>query len=186
MKVFYARCSTIEQNEARQIAMAEESRADKIFVDKASGKNTERLQLKEMMSFIREGDIVITESVSRIARNTRDLLFIVDELRKKGVEFISLKEKIDTTSPQGRFVLTVFAALSEFERDSILQRQAEGIAIAKSEHKYSGRKPMDIDEAKFVALCHEWKEGRRTATSIQREFGITATTFYRWIHKKNI
>ena len=111
MRVFYVRCSTIEQNEARQLKMAEEQNAEKVFVDKASGKNTDRAAFKEMMAFVRAGDTVVVESISRIARNTRDLLSIVSDLTEKGVEFVSLKENIDTTTPQGRFMLTVFGAL---------------------------------------------------------------------------
>lgn len=180
MKVFYVRCSTVEQNEARQVTMANEHGAEKVYIDKASGKNMDRPELQKMLSFVREGDIVITESISRIARNTRDFLGIMDTLTGKGVGFISLKENIDSTTPQGKFVLVVFAALSELERANILQRQAEGIAIAKANHVYRGRAPMKIDETKFLAMCEEWKAGKRTATSIQKEFGITATTFYRW------
>ena len=120
MRVGYVRCSTIEQNEARQLKMMEEQRAEKLFIDKASGKNTGRKAFKEMMSFVRAGDMVIVESISRIARNTRDLLSIVSELTEKQVEFVSLKENIDTTTPQGRFMLTVFGALAELERENIL------------------------------------------------------------------
>ena len=116
MRVFYVRCSTMEQNEARQLKMAEEQNAEKVFVDKASGKNTNRAAFKEMMAFVRAGDTVVVESISRIVRNTRDLLSIVSELTEKGVEFVSLKENIDTTTPQGRFMLTVFGALAELER----------------------------------------------------------------------
>ena len=89
-----------------------------------------------MMSFVRTGDTVIVESISRIARNTRDLLTIISSLTEKGVEFVSLKESIDTTTPHGRFMLTVFGALAELERESILERQREGIEIAKAEGKY--------------------------------------------------
>ena len=159
MRVFYVRCSTIEQNEARQLKMAEEQNAEKVFVDKASGKNTNRAAFKEMMAFVRAGDTVVVESISRIARNTRDLLFIVSELTEKGVEFVSLKENIDTTTPQGRFMLTVFGALAELERENILERQREGIEIAKSEGKYKGRKPIDYDEAQMKALCKKWRAG---------------------------
>lgn len=149
MKVGYVRCSTAEQNEARQLKMMEEQGVERIFTDKASGKNTDRVAFQEMMAFIREGDVVIVESISRIARNTRDLLSIVAELTEKGVEFVSLKENIDTTTPQGRFILTVFGALAELERESILERQREGIAIAKAEGKYKGRKPVEINETEF-------------------------------------
>lgn len=186
MKVFYIRCSTEEQNEARQVEMAKNFGAERIFLEKVSGKNAERSELKKMLSFVREGDTVVCESISRISRNTRDLLNIVDELHRKNVEFISLKENIDTTTPQGKFVLTVFGALSELERESLLQRQSEGIAIAKRKGVYQGRKPMQIDTDKFIALVNEVKNGQRTATSVQKIFGITPTTYYRWLIKYNI
>ena len=135
MRVGYVRCSTAEQNEARQLKMMEEQKAEKIFIDKASGKNVDRKDFKAMMAFVRDGDTVIVESISRIARNTRDLLTIISSLTEKGVEFVSLKESIDTTTPHGRFMLTVFGALAELERESILERQREGIEIAKAEGK---------------------------------------------------
>ena len=102
-----------------------------------------------MLKFVRKGDTVYCESISRIARNTSDLLKIVEELNKKQVDFVSLKENIDTSTPQGKFILTVFGALAELERESILQRQAEGIAIAKAQGKFKGRQPKKIDEKQF-------------------------------------
>ncbi len=179
MRVGYVRCSTVEQNEARQLKMMEEQNAEKIFVDKASGKNTEREEFKAMMAFVRTGDVLIVESISRIARNTRDLLSIISELTEKGVEFVSLKESIDTATPQGRFMLTVFGALAELERENILERQREGIEIAKSEGKYKGRKPVDIDENKFKAVCARWRAGEITATAAMQEVGLKPNTFYR-------
>ncbi len=126
------------------------------------------------------------ESISRIARNTRDLLFIVTELTEKGVEFVSLKESIDTTTPQGRFMLTVFGALAELERESILERQREGIEIAKSEGKYKGRKPVDIDEARFKEVCARWRSGEMTATAAMQELGLKPNTFYRRVKELNL
>lgn len=186
MRVGYVRCSTIEQNEARQLKMMEEQKVEKIFTDKASGKNTERKAFKEMMLFVRTGDIVIVESISRIARNTRDLLTIISELTEKGVEFVSLKENIDTTTPQGRFMLTVFGALAELERENILERQREGIEIAKSEGKYKGRKPVDVNEEKFKALCSKWRAGEITATTAMRELGLKPNTFYRRVKEMKL
>jgi DNA invertase Pin-like site-specific DNA recombinase len=188
MKLFYARVSTEEQNEERQIKAAEDLGIEKeyIFVDKQSGKNADRQQLKDLIKFARKGDIVYCESISRIARNTQDFLKIVDELKQKQVDFISLKESIDTSTPQGKFMLTVFAALAELERECILQRQAEGIAVAKANGKYTGRKPKDIDKVEFRKMCAEWRNGSRTAVSIQRKFGITAQTFYRWVKEKEL
>ena len=179
MRVFYVRCSTIEQNEARQLKMAEEQNAEKVFVDKASGKNTDRAAFKEMMAFVRAGDTVVVESISRIARNTRDLLSIVSKLTEKGVEFVSLKENIDTQTAQGRFMLTIFAACAELEREQILERQAEGIALAKAQGKYKGRAPVKYDLDALKAACREWREGKITAVEAMRRTGLKRDTFYR-------
>lgn len=186
MRVGYVRCSTAEQNEARQMKMMEDQKVEKVFVDKASGKNIDRKDFKAMMAFVREGDTVIVESISRIARNTRDLLSIISELTERGVEFISLKESIDTTTPQGHFMLTVFGALSELERESILQRQREGIEIAKAEGKYKGRKPVAINETKFRAVCARWRAGEITATAAMKELNLKPNTFYRRVNTMNL
>ena len=188
MKLFYCRVSTEEQNEERQIKSALELGIDKdsIFIDKQSGKDTERKQLKELLTYCRKGDTIYCESISRIARNTKDLLNIIEELNRKQVEFVSLKEKIDTQTPQGKFMLTVFGACAELERECILQRQKEGIAIAKEQGKYKGRKPKEIDKELFKKLCAEWRKGERTAVSIQKKFDITAQTFYRWVKEQSL
>lgn len=183
MKVFYIRVSTEEQNEERQRQSAAEIGAEKLFVDKASGKNADRQFLKEMLSYVREGDTVYCSDISRIARNTKDLLNIVEELNNKGVYFVSLKEQIDTSTPQGKFMLTVFGAMAELERASIRQRQAEGIAIAKKNGKYKGRKRIELDDKKFNSMIEEWKEGKRSAASIYKEFNISPQTFYRRVNE---
>lgn len=179
MLIGYARVSTQEQNEARQIAALQDKGVGKIYVDKKSGKDTDREALQEMISFVRDGDTVITESISRIARSTRDLLNIIDRLSQKHVEFISLKEAIDTTTPQGKFMLTVFAAMAELERDNILQRQREGIEIAKRQGKYKGKPPIKIDEKQFKSVCTRWKNGEMTATQAMKELHLKPNTFYR-------
>ena len=179
MNVGYVRCSTVEQNEERQLRMMAEQGIDAkhIYTDKASGKNTDRPAFHKMMNYVREGDTVIVESISRIARNTRDLLGIVEQLTAKGVEFVSIKESIDTTTPQGKFMLTVFGALAELERENILERQREGIAIAKEQGKYKGRKPIDAPE--FEQVTARWKSGAITAAEAMRTLHMTKTTFYR-------
>lgn len=175
----YVRCSTLEQNEARQVEMMKEQKADKIFIDKASGKNINREKFQDMMNYIREGDTVVTESISRIARNTRDLLSIVAELERRKVEFKSLKESIDTTTPQGRFMLTVFAAMAELERENIRENQKEGIKIAKAEGKYTGRQPIQIDEERFREVCKRWRAREITARAAMDELNMKPNTFYR-------
>lgn len=186
MLIGYVRVSTQEQNEQRQYIALQERNVDKMFIDKASGKNTERKELKEMLSFVREGDTVITESISRIARSTRDLLSIIDLLSQKGVEFISLKENIDTTTPQGRFMLTVFAAMAELERENILQRQKEGISIAKEQGKYKGKQPIKVDEKAFRSVCMRWRKNEITATQAMKELNLKPNTFYRRVKEFHI
>lgn len=179
MKFGYARVSTKEQNEARQIKAFEEMGVERYFLDKQSGKNADRQQLKEMLAFIREGDIIIVESISRIARNTKDLLTIVETINGKGAEFVSMKESLDTRTPTGKFMLTVFGAMAELEREYILGRQAEGIAIAKDAGKYKGKPKMAIDEDAFRRECKKWREGKQTATETMKRLNIKPNTFYR-------
>ena len=179
MKIYYVRCSTAEQNEARQTAAAADIGAEKVYIDKQSGKDANRPALKEMLSFVREGDTVYVSEIARIARNTKDLLNIIDQLTSKGVHFISLKESIDTTTPQGKFMLTVFAAMAQLERDCILQRQREGIDEAKKQGKYTGRKRIDIDTNQFEKLYNKVKRGEMTARAAQQALGISPQTYYR-------
>ncbi|MGL4549507.1 recombinase family protein, partial [Eubacterium aggregans] len=153
--------------------------ASKVFIEKLSGKDTNRPQLKAMLDYVRKGDTVVVESYSRLARSTKDLLSIVDELSSKGVQFISQKENIDTTTPQGRLMLTIFAGLAQFERECMLERQLEGIAIAKAEGKYKGRQPIKVDMEQFGDVYQEWKAGAITARKAMETLGLKPNTFYR-------
>ena len=173
MKIGYIRVSTEEQNTARQEVLLRELGVDEVFIDKASGKNADRPELTRMMEYVRRGDTVIVESISRFARNTRDLLDLVERLTEKQVEFVSRKEAIDTTTPTGKFMLTVFAAVAELEREYILQRQREGIAIAKEQGKYTGRKPRPLP------VVSRWRAGEITAVEAMRQTELKANTFYR-------
>lgn len=185
-RIFYARVSTEEQNEARQITASKEQNADKVFLDKLSGKDTKRPQLHAMLDYIREGDTVIVESISRLARSTKDLLTIVEQISKKGAEFISLKESIDTHTAQGRFMLTVFAAMAELEREQTLQRQAEGIAEAKKRGVYIGRQPIAIDDKLFTAEVKKWRAGEQTAVDTMKKLDLKPNTFYRRVKEKGL
>ena len=140
MKVGYVRVSTKEQNTARQEILMEQLGVDKVYLEKVSGKNKNRPELKAMLEFVREGDTVVVESISRFARNTKDLLELIEILQEKKVEFISQKEAIDTTTPTGKFMLTIFGAVSELEREYILQRQREGIEAMPIDSKTGKKK----------------------------------------------
>ena len=177
MKVGYVRISTKEQNTARQDKLMQELGVERVYTDKVSGKNTERPELQKMMDFVREGDSVTVESISRFARNTRDLLDLTAALSAKGVQFISKKEDIDTSKPAGKFMLTLFAALAELERDNILERQAEGIAIAKAEGRMNGRPRKAVDTFESVYL--DVKAGKLSASEGARQLEISRSTWYR-------
>lgn len=179
MKVGYVRVSTTEQNTARQEKIMTDLDVEKIFIDKLSGKNTQRPELKRMLEFVRAGDTVVVESYSRLARSTKDLFNLIDALSEKGVNFISQKENIDTSTPQGRLMLTIFAGLAQFERECTLERQREGIAIAKAEGKYRGRKPIQVDEEKFKDVYDRWKAGKIKAVEAMKELELSKPTFYR-------
>ena len=177
MKIGYIRISTTDQNTARQEVLMKELGVEQVYIDRMSGKNTDRPELKRMMNFVREGDEVIVESISRFARNTRDLLDLVEQLTAKGVEFISKKEAIDTTTPTGKFMLTVFGAVAELEREYTLQRQKEGIAIAKKNGIYKGRKPIERDN--FASVVSLWKQEKITAVDAMKRLNMKPSTFYR-------
>ena len=177
----YIRVSSVDQNENRQLDLMAASGipAERLFIEKQSGKDTKRPQLQRLMSTVQSGDKVIVESISRFARNTRDLLELVERLTAKGVEFISQKENIDTTSPTGKFMLTVFGAVAELERGYILQRQAEGIASAKSRGKHLGR-PIKKTPGNFGKLVKSWENKEIPLSKVLEQCGgISPATFYR-------
>lgn len=177
MKVGYVRISTKDQNTARQDDLMERLGVEKVYTDKVSGKNTDRPELRRMMDFVREGDVVIVESFSRFARNTRDLLDLMDTLKQKGVQFISMKENIDTESAAGKLMMVLFAALAQFERENLLERQAEGIAVAKVEGRMKGR-PKKAEET-FEDIYLQVQAGKKSASRGAKELGIARSTWYR-------
>ena len=181
MKIGYVRVSTLEQNTARQEVLMQELGVEQVYIDHMSGKSLDRPELRRMMNYVRQGDTVIVESISRFARNTRDLLELVEQLTAKQVEFVSKKEAIDTTTPTGKFMLTVFGAVAELEREYIIQRQKEGIAIAREQGVYRGRKP--IERANFHQVVLLWEAGQITATEAMKRLDMKSSTFYRKVRR---
>ena len=155
----------------------EELGAERGYLDRMSGKNTSRPALRQMLEFVREGDVVVVESISRFARNTRDLLELVEQLSGKGVEFISKKEAIDTMTPSGKFMLTIFGAVAELEREYLLQRQREGISIAKAQGAYKGRHRLERPD--FDRIVQAWRDGKLTEAEVLEKLKISKSTFYR-------
>ena len=175
----YVRVSSVDQCEDRQLDAMTLLKIPKenIFTEKLSGKNTQRPQLQALLATIKLGDSVTVESISRFARNTKDLLDLVEKLNTKGVEFISLKESIDTTTPTGKFMLTVFGAVAELERGYLLQRQREGIAAARARGVRFGR-PIKKPSENFPAIVREWERGKLPFAEVLERTGMKEATFY--------
>lgn len=188
MKIGYVRVSTKEQNTMRQELLMEELVVDKLYIEKVSGKHIERPKLREMIEFVRENDTVIVESISRFARNTKDLLELIERLEYKKVNFISKKENIDTTEPSGKFMLTVFGAMAELERSYILERQREGIdamEVNEAGIRVSSRtgnttgRPRAQYPYNWKEEYKKWKNGEQTAKVTMENLSLKRTTFYK-------
>lgn len=176
MNVAYVRVSTVEQNEQRQIEALEKHNIDKWYIEKVSGKNTNRPKLKEMLEYVREDDTVFIHDFSRLARSTKDLLEIVEQLNNKNVCLISNKENIDTSTPTGKLMLTMIGAIAEFEMRNLLERQKEGIEIAKREGKYKGRKELSIDKEIFNSMLEEYKSRKINKVQFAERLNISRPT----------
>ena len=180
MNIAYIRVSTIDQNEERQIKAMEKDDIKKYFIEKVSAKDTNRPKLLEMMDFARDGDTIYIKDFSRLARSTQDLLDIVKKLDAKGVKLKSLKENLDTNTSTGKLMLTMIAAIYEFERSNMLERQREGIAIAKSKGAYRGRKKVEKPD-NWSEVYPRWKNRELTAAKAMEIMGLKRNTFYKLV-----
>ena len=186
MRIGYARVSTIEQHEERQLQALKEIGCERTYLDKLSGKNTERPQLKLMIDFAREGDTIYVSEFSRLARSTKDLLDIMQKLKDKGVQVISLKENFDTTTPAGELAMTLFAAIATFERKIMLERQKEGIAIARAKGVYKGRKRKE-KPANWQDLVKRYQcRDIRSVSELARICHCSRNTVYAWMRESGI
>lgn len=185
MKVGYVRVSTVEQNEERQVLAMKEHGVDKVFIEKASGKNANREKLEEMLGFVREGDVLYVSEFSRLARSTKDLLAIVDQLSAKGVDIVSLKENFDTTTASGRMMLTVVAAIAQFEREIMLERQRDGIAVAKAKGRYS-KEPLSVPDDAWDAAYADYMARRLSKAGMCKVLGISRPTLNRILKEKGL
>ena len=184
MKIAYVRVSTIDQNEQRQMLSLQSYNIEKWYVEKVSAKDTNRPKLNEMIDFARSGDYIYIDDFSRLARSTKDLLNIVDILQRKKIILISHKENIDTSTANGKLMLTLIGAINEFERQNNLERQREGISIAKSQGKYKGRKPIKIDNENFDILHSKYLRRELTKVEFAKSLNISRPTLDKFILSK--
>ena len=184
MRIGYVRVSTMEQHEERQIlALRHMAKVEHVYLDKLSGKNTNRPALQQMLAAVQAGDTIYVSEFSRLARSTKDLLDIVQQMKDRHVRVISLKEQFDTTTPAGELALTVFAAIATFERKIMLERQREGIAIAKAKGIYKGRLPKKKPK-NWLALRQQYEEHVITSLSeLARRCHCSRPTLYRWLRE---
>ena len=178
-RIGYIRVSSFDQNPERQLEHVE---VDRVFTDKASGKDTRRPQLDTLLSFVREGDTVIVHSMDRLARNLDDLRRLVQKLTQGGVRIEFVKEDLafnGEDSPMANLMLSVMGAFAEFERALIRERQREGIALAKQRGAYRGRKKA-LSPERMAELCRRAAAGERKA-KLAREFGISRETLYHYL-----
>lgn len=174
MNLAYVRVSTAEQNEERQVESLKKHKIDKWFTEKVSAKDINRPKLKEMLEFAREGDTIYIHDFSRLARSTKDLLDITEQLTEKNVHLVSSKESIDTSTPQGKLMLTMIGAIYEFERANLLERQREGIALAKRHGVYKGRKAVEIPD--FEKHYKRYMNRELSKSALAAELSISRPT----------
>ena len=182
--VGYVRVSTVDQNEQRQITGLEKHNIDKWYIEKVSAKDTNRPQLQGMLDYVRDGDTVYIHDFSRLARSTKDLLEIVEYLNNKGVRLISNKENLDSSTPTGKLMLTMIGAIYEFERANMLERQREGIAIAKENGAYKGRKAIEIDDKRFNEEYNRYMSREINKTELAKRLGVSRPTLDKMIREK--
>ncbi|WP_298836687.1 recombinase family protein [Clostridium sp.] len=180
---FYIRVSSKDQNTIRQEVKAKEYNIplENVFIEKVSGKNLiDRPVLINLMAILKSGDKLIVDSISRFARNTKDLIELVEQLNNKGVKFLSLKEALDTTTNTGMFVLTMFGAVAQLEREYIKDRQMEGIKIAVKKGKYKGRKAIEYPKLwnKYYKMMNE---GNISGIDVIKILGLKKTTYYKLV-----
>ena len=186
MNIAYVRVSTEEQNEQRQLDALKNYDIEKWFIEKVSAKNMNRPKLQEMLGFVREGDTIYIVSFDRLARRTKDLLSIVEQLESKSVALVSCKENIDSNTPTGKLMLTMIGAIAEFERQNILDRQREGIRIAKQQHKYCGRQKKNIDEKAFNLYYEEYMKRGITKKNLAIKLKLSRPTLDRYLKEKGL
>ncbi len=186
MRIGYIRVSSVDQNEERQRVALEKYNIERWYVDKKSGKNMDRPEFQKMMDYLREdsNDVVYVSDLSRLARSTLDLYKIMESFKSKGIQLVSDKENVDTSSATGRAMFGFFAVMAQFEREITHERQAEGIALAKAKGKHIGRPFKKYNKDLFLSLYKQYQERKITITKIAEELQISRATVYRLVEQQ--
>lgn len=184
MLIGYARVSTDTQNLNRQLDQLKTIGCERIYQEKITGTKKERPELDKLLDQVRDGDIIIISDLTRLSRSTKDLFHLVELIEKKGANIRSLKEAwMDTTSPQGKLMFTLFAGISQFERDLISQRTKEGLSSARARGRKGGRPVKPDKEVELALKMYDGKE--YSISEIHKATGVSKTSLYRYIDVRN-
>lgn len=181
MKIGYIRVSKQEQNEALQRDALKEAGCEKYFNDKMTGSTFERKGLEELLAFVRSGDTVIVWKLDRLGRSLKDLIETLNLLKSRGVDFISLTESIDTTTPGGKLIFHLMGALAEFERDLIRERTNAGLAAARARGRIGGRPRRLATNGKVALARRLFADPYHSIPEICSTLGISRSTLYRYV-----
>lgn len=181
MNIGYARVSTEEQNLDRQIDILKQAGCDRIYEEKVSGIKKERTELNKILDQIRTGDVIIISDLTRLSRSVKDLFSLVEQIEEKGANIKSIKESwVDTTTAQGKLMFTIFAGISQFERDLISQRTIEGLNAARARGKKGGRPKTNDKDIKLAVKMYT--SNNYSISEITKATGVSKTTLYRYIN----
>ena len=179
----YARVSTEQQNLDRQLDMLEKYGVDFIYNEKMTGTKRNRPELEKLLERLTAGDTVVVESLSRLGRSTKDLIWLMETFNAKGVNLVSLKESIDTTTSTGKLLFTLMSAIAQFERDVIADRTREGLNSARARGRKGGRPRTDTDKLRKAIKLYNTRQ--YTLAEIEDMTGVKRSTLYRGIRSKN-
>ena len=178
MIIGYARVSTFDQSLDRQVDQLTNAGAEKLFTEKVTGKKADRPELTRLINQLRQGDVVIVSELTRLSRSTKDLFAIVETIQSRGADIRSLKETwLDTTTPHGKLMFTIFAGLSQFEADLTAQRTREGLEAARQRGRFGGRPKTDEDQVRKAVKLY--RAGNHTIREIKELTGVTKSVLYR-------
>lgn len=179
----YARVSTEQQNLDRQLDMLQKYGVDHIYNEKMTGTKRNRPELEKLLERLTEGDTVVVESLSRLGRSTKDLIWLMETFNAKGVNLVSLKESIDTTTSTGKLLFTLMSAIAQFERDVIADRTREGLNSARARGRKGGRPRTDTDKLRKAIKLYNTQQ--YSLSEIEDMTGVKRSTLYRGIRSKN-
>lgn len=177
MRIGYARVSTLDQDETLQVDALQKAGCDKIFIDRASGAKTSRPELDRMLSITRKGDTIVVWKLDRLGRSTQHLVTLINQFNGMGIEFISLTENMDTSTPGGILIFTVFAAMAQFERDLIRERTQAGLKAARVRGRMGGR-PSKLSQEQIRAIQSLYASKTLTVTQIAQQYQVSRKTVY--------